>query len=373
MVWAAGGNVVPSAGLAHVLRGRGHKVRVLGPELLRNRFEKTGVVFRAFRRAREPGKMQDELFDDNQLGWTRFISGSRLAEDVATELDREPADVVVFDAFLSAASAAAEQAGVPAAALVHVLYRPCVEGDSVAIWEPTRPLLDATRRHLGLARLDPTSPVMRALWDRASVVIACVPESFDFPLATRRDNLRYVGPIFDELEDNDAVWCRPERPLVLVSFSSTNMDQGPLLQRVLNALAPLDIDVLCTLGGVAAGGLRPPANATVRDFVPHMAVLPAASAVVTHAGLSTVMSALAKGVPLVCMPMGRDQPFNAERVAALGLGCALSREAPEVVIRSSVEKVLGEVRFRDEARDFAELIASYDNGSQAAMELEALL
>jgi MGT family glycosyltransferase len=314
--------------------------------------------------------METDVFDDNPLGWTRFISGTRLAEDVASELGREPADVVVFDAFRSAALAAAEQARVPAAALVHVLYQPCVEGDSATTWDPTRPLLDETRRRLGLAPLDPAVPVISALWDHARLVLGCVPEAFDFPLASRPAKLRYVGPIFEPATSHS----RPgQRPLVVVSFSSTNMRQGPVLQRVLDALAPLEVEVLCTLGSVPVGELRPPANATVRDFVPHMSVLPAAALVVTHAGLSTVMAALANGVPLVCMPMGRDQPLNAERVAALGLGCVLSSEAPESAIRTAVEEVLGRRGFRDEARAFAGLIAGCGNGSRAALELEALL
>jgi len=63
-------------------------------------------------------------------------------------------------------------------------------------------------------------------------------------------------------------------------------------------------------------------------WLPHGAILPHAAAVVTHGGHSTIMAALADGVPLVRMPMGRDQNANAERIAALGAGRAISSDAP---------------------------------------------
>jgi MGT family glycosyltransferase len=179
-----------------------------------------------------------------------------------------------------------------------------------------------------------------------------------------------VGPIF---EDTPNELPEPGRPLVLVSFGTTNMRQGQVLQRVLDALEFLDLDVLCTLGRVSIRGLRPPENAMIREWVPHMAVLPRVSAVITHAGLSTVMCALANGVPLVCMPMGRDQPLNADRVAALGAGLHISSQSSIDVITTTVEDVLEGSSFRHKAQQMADVIARYGNGSRAVSELEALL
>ena len=45
-------------------------------------------------------------------------------------------------------------------------------------------------------------------------------------------------------------------------------------------------------------------------------MFPDAAAVVTHAGHGTIMRALAHGIPLLCLPMGRDQDDNAARVFA---------------------------------------------------------
>lgn len=72
---------------------------------------------------------------------------------------------------------------------------------------------------------------------------------------------------------------------------------------------------LLTLGNVITKDeLVVPPNVAVVDYLPHTAVLGHTSLVISHGGLSTVMATLAHGVPLVCIPQGRDQSFNTERV-----------------------------------------------------------
>src|SRR5213079_2779040 len=88
--------------------------------------------------------------------------------------------------------------------------------------------------------------------------------------------------------------------------------------------------------------MRLPANARAVSFVPHRAVLPQASLVVTHAGWQTVNAALADGVPLVCIPDGRDQPDNAARVVAAGAGVRVRRSAGPATLRRAIERALAD-------------------------------
>ena len=112
------------------------------------------------------------------------------------------------------------------------------------------------------------------------------------------------------------------------------MDQGALVQRVLDAVAPLSVRALLTAGpAIDPETLRMPANARAVSFVPHRAVFPHASLVVTHAGWQTVNAALADGVPLVCIPDGRDQPDNAARVVEAGAGLRVKKSAPPDKLR----------------------------------------
>jgi MGT family glycosyltransferase len=369
VVWDAGGNVMSAAGLTRALVEHGHEVRVMGPAVLQTRFERAGARFRPFQQAHPPHSKETDSLDNNELKWARFQSGSRMADDVFEELKLEPTDVAVVDAVLSAGLAAAEKAGVPGVALVHFLYASSVEGPVATQWDVFRPMWDRTRRRLEIPEIDQDSPVMAGLWARCPIVLACAPQSFDFPSDDLPSNARYVGPIFDEPIKSPH---QPGNGRVLVSFSTTAMDQGDLLQRTLDALAG-DLQVVCTLGGVPIDDLSPPPNATVSDWISHSEVLPRTDVVVTHAGLSTVLTALSAGVPLVCMPMGRDQPLNAQRVATLGLGIALSPSGSAEEIREAVQSVLADGRFKQNAMAMAETIASYGNGDVAVRELESLL
>jgi UDP:flavonoid glycosyltransferase YjiC (YdhE family) len=71
--------------------------------------------------------------------------------------------------------------------------------------------------------------------------------------------------------------------------------------------------------------------------------------------------------------MGRDQPLNARRVAALGLGVELSPTAAAHTIGVAVRTVLGDQGFRRRAAQMADDIASYGNGAVAVEEIESLL
>ena len=75
---------------------------------------------------------------------------------------------------------------------------------------------------------------------------------------------------------------------------------------------------------------------------PHSAVLREAALAVTHAGHGVTIKSLAAGVPLVCLPMGRDQLDIAARVVHAGAGVRLEPTAAPAEIASAVEQVLGE-------------------------------
>jgi zeaxanthin glucosyltransferase len=72
----------------------------------------------------------------------------------------------------------------------------------------------------------------------------------------------------------------------------------PGTQLVLSVGANVSVD---TLGPI-------PSNAIVVPKAPQLELLRRAALCVTHAGLNTVLESLAKGVPMVAIPVGYDQP-----------------------------------------------------------------
>jgi UDP:flavonoid glycosyltransferase YjiC (YdhE family) len=192
------------------------------------------------------------------------------------------------------------------------------------------------RTALGLPPVD----AVLDLWDRCTRVLVMTSPSFDPPPAHLPANVRYVGPVID-----DPPWAAPwsppwsitERPFVLVAMSSTYQGHGALLQRIVAALDTEPVYALVTLGP----GLRPDevtgtASVAVEPSAPHAQLLPHAAVVLTHAGHGSVTKALAAGVPMVCIPHGRDQGDNTARVLAAGAGVRLPRRASTTAIRAAV-------------------------------------
>ena len=62
-----------------------------------------------------------------------------------------------------------------------------------------------------------------------------------------------------------------------------------------------------------------------------------------------MIRALAAGVPLVCMPMGRDQNENAARVVYHGAGVRVSPRASAERVRAAIRAVIDSPRYRQRA------------------------
>jgi UDP:flavonoid glycosyltransferase YjiC (YdhE family) len=84
------------------------------------------------------------------------------------------------------------------------------------------------------------------------------------------------------------------------------------------------------------------------------------------------MAAFADGVPCVCIPLGRDQRWNAARAAELGAGLALPADPPEETIRDAVEAALASDALREGAARLQAATAAYGNGVVGVEALERL-
>jgi UDP:flavonoid glycosyltransferase YjiC (YdhE family) len=72
-----------------------------------------------------------------------------------------------------------------------------------------------------------------------------------------------------------------------------------------------------------------------------------ATAMVCHGGSGTVTMGLAAGVPMVVVPLFADQPWNAERVAALGAGIALDGAAEAIAgLADAVSRLIVDPAYR---------------------------
>jgi UDP:flavonoid glycosyltransferase YjiC (YdhE family) len=113
-----------------------------------------------------------------------------------------------------------------------------------------------------------------------------------------------------------------------------------------------------------------PPNVTVARWARHADVLPHCSAVITHGGHGTVMKALIAGIPLVVVPLGRDQPDNAARVVYAGAGVRLRKNASARALRDAVARVIEDPRYRDGAARMASRLGAERDANLAIQELE---
>jgi MGT family glycosyltransferase len=188
-------------------------------------------------------------------------------------------------------------------------------------------------------------------------------------------NVHYMGPSFERYATE---WHSPwpaanADPLILISFSTTYMNQRALAQRVLDAVAPLRVRVLLTAGpALELTQLRLPDNARAVDFIAHRTVLPHADLLITHAGWQTINAALADGVPLVCIPDGRDQPDNAARVVHVGAGVRARKSTPPQKLRAIIQAALANPALKRRAQEMASALAVSNGTTATADAIEAL-
>jgi MGT family glycosyltransferase len=410
-MWEGGGTLPPELGVARRLIARGHAVHVLGDPTISDQARAAGCSFSPWRRAPHRTSLdpaQDPIKDwetSNPLAMItrvcdRFIAGPAedQAADTADAIATVRPDAVVPDFLLFGAIMAAQAAGLPVAPLVPQIWAlptkgapafgagfPLADGvlgrsrDAVMqrvvnrLFNRALPTLNAARRANGLAPL-------RSFYDQVldtDAILVLSSAAFDFASPFVPRNVSYVGPILD-----DPSWAEPWQqpwsatnhdPLILVGFSSTFQDQAPLLRRVIEALSSRPVRAVVTIGQMLdPDELRSTANVAVVRSAPHEMILRDASLTVTHGGHGTVMKSLAAGVPMVCIPMGRDQNDNAARIVHHGAGIRLSTRASAARIASAVDAVLGHQHYRTAAQVLATAIARESSDVDLTARLEAL-
>jgi UDP:flavonoid glycosyltransferase YjiC (YdhE family) len=399
VLWDGGGTIPPALALARRVVAAGHIVRVLGPRSIEEKVKTLGADFFPYLRApdRDP-RNPDQGGKVGSPASVAIAACAEYAEDVKENIASFPVDIIVTDYILTGVYVAAEAAGIPCASFVPTVYPLPAPGlppfgsgffpakgisgrirDSVVnfllqrLWNLNLKKLNETRIQFGLSPVKSIKDQM--LWAGRMLVLSS--SVFDFPVALPAHAV-YCGP---QLEDASQLplWQLPwpdsdKTPLVLVSLSTTYQAQDDVIRRLLLAVEDLPVHVVVTLGySMSPDQFQAPANATLVPFVPHQQMLPHTALAITHGGHGTVLGALSYGVPLICMPMGRDQGDVAARVVWRGVGIKISKKATPRAFRSAITRVLNDPGYRDKAKTIASDMARKNEPARAIVELEALI
>jgi UDP:flavonoid glycosyltransferase YjiC (YdhE family) len=357
--------------IAEALVRSGHDVAFLSQPSVKRRAEGAGCRFFAF--SAIPDYERRKPLEE-QFGLTLpVLTGTSVGEDVTALARDRNAELIVVDANLGGGLAAAEALGQPSVVLLHSMYKTFVDTWFADFWPLLASAINQTRGAFGLGAVDDW-PSAFAGHDR---LFSVVPSVFDAPVADVPTAMRHFGFLVPRpgTVDSDRVRFPPgDGPTVLVGLSTTYQAHEGLLQTIVDALEGVAArGLVSTAGQVDIAALRAPPNVRVADFIPHAQAMVSTDVMVTHAGLGTVAAALSVGVPLVCTPISRDQPLNAQRVADLGAGTTLGQNATASDIAQALEQVLSETSYRDAAASLAKVSGEEGGAPAAAAELEALV
>jgi len=205
---------------------------------------------------------------------------------------------------------------------------------------------------------------------------------FDYERHDLPPSVHYVGPCLwnKPHHETSADWLAQlprDQPWIHVTEGTFHRQDPFVLRAAARGLANLPMQVIMTTGRdrdpeeLDLGPMAP--NVHVMRWVSHSELLPYTDVVVTTGGAGTVLAALSAGVPLVIIPTDWDKPENAQRVVEAGAGLRLApgRCTPKQ-LRASVERVLNNPSFRQNAQHLAAIFARCGGAARAAELLENL-
>lgn len=395
-LWDGGGVVPPLMQVARRLVARGHRVVVLGDPTIADEASAAGATFRSWTSAphRTSRERSDDIIRDYAFTSQRkffkeefrgyFIdSGPQWTADILVAIDTDGVDGVLCDYMIPWAALAAEARGLPCTVLTTfpypvptlgfppqgsallpvpgILRRPrdaALRRMTEWFYDRWTPTLNEVRGGLGLAPLRHALDQIRS----SAAIVALTARCFDNPESSAPANVSWAGPMLDDptwVHEWNSPWAADDdRPLVVVGMSSTFQDHVALLQRVVDALATLPVRAIVSRGPtIHEGEIAGAPNVVVVESVSHARVLSDAAVLVTHCGHGTTMKGLAAGVPMVCVPIARDQTDNAARVVHLGAGVKVKSTSDAAGIAAAVQRVLGDSRYRSAAQGLARQIA----------------
>jgi UDP:flavonoid glycosyltransferase YjiC (YdhE family) len=361
--------------LAHALAEAGHDVAFASGEPVAGDAASEG--FTAFRAgpdldAAEPLVVRDRaaLLPPSQVRsfvFTELFVRVELeprADDLANVVEQWAPDIVVHEVAEFAAPLVATIAGIP---YVEHSFGPAVQTDVIrAAGEATAPFWSSR----GLAP-HPLGGFYRYLY------LDVCPPSLQVPdmVTGAAQGIRTIEarPPAEELPWLEALRGLPIVYITLGTVYNQNLD---VFQALLHGLRDDPLNLVVTVGEQNDAGVlgRQPPNVSVHRYIPQELLLPHVAAVVTHGGAGSTLGALAFGLPLLIVPQGADQFYNAERVMAAGAGLKLMPDhLTSDSARDAVRMLLHDGTFRDAAHRIRSEFEAMPDPREAVETLERLV
>ncbi len=398
------GHLNPMTTLGRELQRRGNRVTVIARPDARRKAVAAGLGFAAIGGEEFPeGAMQKASAKLGRLKGVRAMrftaemlrrAAVAILRDAPDAAKREGIDALLVDQVSPAGGTVAQRLGLPWVTVCNALamnpdpnvppgvlpwrYRPGLFGrirnacgDALLHWL-AQPVMDEVNAHRTAHDLP---PLTGGISDGSPLAqIAQQPAFFDFPRKNLPAVFHYTGPWHDA-GSGEAIafpWERLDgRPLIYASMGTLQNRQQTIFETIAAASAGLDAQLVISLGSrdqdtdVATATFK--GAPIVVPFAPQIALLERATLAITHAGLNTALESLSHGLPMVAIPITNDQPGVASRLAWLGVAeMILPKKLTVARLRTALEKVLADPRYRANARSRRDEIRKVNGVSRAA-------
>jgi MGT family glycosyltransferase len=340
-------HVYPSLGVIRELVRRGHRVSYVVGSPLAGLVEPTGASVVEHPTIFPLGEAA--VWPDDPADAMRVFLDEAIAvhPELTSIFDADRPDLVLYDIGGLGAPVLGRRYGVPAVQLSPTLVAwDGYDEDMAEVMAPIKASpsgVDYAATYTSWLRSNGISADAWEWLGHPERVLSLIPRAMQ-PHADRvGSHVRFVGPCLDPARLADRSWKPPSsgRPVLLVSFGTAYNDQLDVYRACVEAFAA-DWHVVMSIGKhVSPAALGPlPDSVEVFESVPQLAVLEAASAFITHAGMGGATESLWFGVPTVAIPQAADQFGNAAQLEALGVGRHLPADA---ISAGSLRKAVDEV------------------------------
>jgi UDP:flavonoid glycosyltransferase YjiC (YdhE family) len=362
------GHLHPLVPLANALSAAGHEVAVCSARSFRSEVEAFGL--------RHFDAGLDWLTSDHST-WNRFppmpppgpefaefvvkifadITTGQMATDLLRVAREFGPDIIVRESMEYGGCIAAEVLGIPHASVAGNAYS-AVDSPRIHYFPGNRRMVgEPLGRHRKSFGLSP-DPEIRMPF--RYLHLCFTPQSWDGIDSPRPNNSRFLRHV-NTMHPGETLpnWINdlplPNRPIVLASLGTVFNKTPGILEAIIDAIGREDVNLIVAIGRdenpKRFGSLR--SNVRLEAYVPQALLLPYCDVFITHGGFNSVKESLIAGVPMVVVPITADQPYSAERCAALGVGQAVpSGKRNATAIRDAFLDVLGDDAYRTRARAF---------------------
>jgi MGT family glycosyltransferase len=380
------GHTNPSLPLVRALVDRGDEVVYFSSDTFAVKIEQAGARYSPYRNTllSNAGQISDQT---DKMSWLLMRTTGEVLADHLDTFRAERPDYVISDSVAPWGQWVGQVLDVPIVTSVttfavnrHVLAFAASHG--------TRPksarLIVSKIRHVAKAALlgrrlrrehgVKGTSIMGLMFGTSDLNIVYTSRHFQPCADSFDDRFLFIGPSIGSRTETAGPWDDASQADVIYVSLGTLFNTDPTFYRhCFEAFGDRNLRVVISTGTtVTEASLgSPPANITVKPWVEQLDVLRRTSVFVSHGGMNSVGESLSHGVPLVVVPQMGEQEVVARQVEALGVGlCLAKKDVTADRLRQSVDRVLGDERFRAQAALVRE---SFEAAGGAARGADAIL